>query len=102
MEKQPLKENYERLFGKMQKISKLGIKEGRLSEAPDKWQIEAYGVKGMKSAKWRKIFNSPEQLEKWCDSNDAEVQGQSYLLNGQEIRPSDPRYESLPDNFKGE
>jgi hypothetical protein len=76
--------------------------ERLIREETQKWQIEAYGVKGMQSKSWRKIFNSPEQLEKWCDVNDAEVQGTSYLLNGREIQSSMPEYQNLPDNFKGE
>lgn len=101
-ESKPLLESYNRLFGKMDSFDRLGIKKPRLDEATGKWQIEAYGVKGMKSVSWRKIFNSPEQLEKWCDANDAEVQGTSYLLDGREIRSSMPEYQNLPDNFKGE
>lgn len=73
-----------------------------IREEANKWEIEAYGVKGLKSTSWRKKFNSPEQLEKWCDANDAEVSGTSYLLNGREIRQSDSEYQNLPDNFKGE
>ena len=38
-------------------------------------KIEAYGIKGMKSIKWRKIFKSVDALNKWADANDAEVQG---------------------------
>lgn len=33
MKKQPLKENYERLFGRMDKIDRLGIKKGKLNES---------------------------------------------------------------------
>lgn len=77
------------------------IKEER-SLLKESWEIEGYGVKGMKSTSWRKKFKNPEQMEKWCDLNDAEVQGTSYLLNGKEIRQSDPEYQNLPDNFKGE
>ena len=41
--------------------------------------IEAYGVKGMKSTKWRKTFKNAEALEAWLEKNDAEVQGQRQL-----------------------
>lgn len=87
----------EKLVEMIQRVIK--EEKRRISES---WEIEAYGVKGMKSTSWRKKFKSPEQMEKWCDLNDAEVQGTSYLLNGKEIRQSDPEYQSLPDNFKGE
>lgn len=71
----------------------------KLSEAKDKFQIEAYGAKGMKSIRWRKIFNSPEQLNSWCDSNDAEVYGTRVLKNGQDFTGS---IDELPDNFKAQ
>lgn len=76
--------------------------ESVLREETGKWEIEAYGSMGLKSKPWRKKFKSPEQLDKWCELNDADVQGTSYLLNGREIRQSDPEYQNLPDNFKGE
>lgn len=38
-------------------------------------RIEAHGVKGMNSSKWRKVFNSEKDMERWVDKNDAEVQG---------------------------
>lgn len=38
-------------------------------------KIEAYGVKGMKSASWRKTFKDEDALDKWVDANDAEVHG---------------------------
>jgi len=41
--------------------------------------IEAYGVKGMKSIRWRKTFKNAEALDKWATENDAEVQGQRDL-----------------------
>jgi hypothetical protein len=41
----------------------------------NKGGIEAYGVKGFKNTSWRKVFKSREALEKWCEENDAEVQG---------------------------
>lgn len=39
-------------------------------------RIEAYGVKGMSNAKWRKTFKDVDALNKWVEANDAEVQGQ--------------------------
>ena len=38
-------------------------------------KIEAYGVKGMQSKRWRKSFKDEAALEKWCDDNDATVHG---------------------------
>jgi hypothetical protein len=35
--------------------------------------IEAYGVRGMKSTPWRKMFKSLEALNAWVEKNDAEV-----------------------------
>jgi hypothetical protein len=36
-------------------------------------KIEAYGVKGMKSKPWRKIFKNVEKLNDWVEKNGAEV-----------------------------
>jgi hypothetical protein len=36
-------------------------------------RIEAYGVRGMKSIPWRKVFRSVEALERWAEKNDAQV-----------------------------
>ena len=38
-------------------------------------QIEGYGVKGLNSTKWRRVFKSVEAMNKWADKNDAEVHG---------------------------
>jgi hypothetical protein len=38
-------------------------------------KIEAYGVMGMQSTPWRKIFSSMDAFEKWITKNDAEVHG---------------------------
>lgn len=43
--------------------------------AQDDEPIEAYGVKGMKSTPWRKIFKNVDALNKWVEKNDAEVYG---------------------------
>jgi len=37
--------------------------------------IEAFGVKGMQSKQWRKIFKNFKQLEKWVEKHDAEIHG---------------------------
>lgn len=46
-----------------------------LEEAANGHTIEAHGVKGAKSTKWRKTFKDEAALEAWVDANDAEVQG---------------------------
>ena len=38
-------------------------------------KIEAYGVKGVKSTPWRKIFPTSDALNRWVEKNDAEVFG---------------------------
>lgn len=56
--------------------------QGSLSEAakkPKEPKVEAYGVKGMKSTKWRKIFKNAAALNQWCDANGADVHGQSNI-----------------------
>lgn len=37
-------------------------------------EIEAYGVKGMKSTPWRKKFKNRAALEKWIDKMDGDVE----------------------------
>lgn len=37
--------------------------------------FESYGVKGMKSAAWRRSFGSSEARERWCEQRDARVLG---------------------------
>lgn len=46
--------------------------DGKVAAEP---KIEAYGVKGMKSTKWRKTFKNQAAMDKWVEKNDAEVQG---------------------------
>lgn len=38
-------------------------------------KIEAHGRKGMKNVMWRKTFKDAAAMEKWCDNNDASVEG---------------------------
>jgi len=40
-------------------------------------KIEAYGVKGLKSKPWRKVFKNMDALNAWLDKQggDAELQG---------------------------
>jgi hypothetical protein len=37
-------------------------------------KIEAYGVKGMKSTPWRKVFKNQKEFEKWLDRNEGNVE----------------------------
>jgi hypothetical protein len=66
----------EKVMTSLLSITSRSVKEEtELEEAEIKKPIEAYGVKGMKSTKWRKTFKSLAELEKWADANDAEVIG---------------------------
>lgn len=56
----------------LRQCSSLGPSESK--KAPKK-AIEAYGVMGMSSKRWRKTFKSVEDMNKWVDAHDAEVQG---------------------------
>jgi len=38
-------------------------------------RVEAYGVKGMKSTSWRKVFKNLAALDKWVEQTGAEVYG---------------------------
>lgn len=38
-------------------------------------KLEAYGVKGVKSRPWSRTFRNADHLARWCEENDAEVQG---------------------------
>jgi hypothetical protein len=42
----------------------------------EKDKIEAYGVKGMKSTPWRKVFKNQKEFEKWLDKNEGNVEVQ--------------------------
>lgn len=42
-------------------------------------RIEAYGVKGMNSRRWRRTFKDADSLVAWCEKNDAEVYGQRFV-----------------------
>ena len=50
--------------------------EGILEERQQPKKIEAYGVKGMKSQPWRKVFPSQEAFEKWLEKNEGNVEVQ--------------------------
>lgn len=41
---------------------------------PNDKPFEAYGVKGMKSASWRKTFKNQQEFEKWLDKNEGDVE----------------------------
>ena len=42
-------------------------------------RIEAHGVKGMKSTRWRKTFKNYEALAKWAEENSAEIHATRYV-----------------------
>lgn len=80
------KDEDEDVSGKKQKDQerKSGSKQKRqtdesLAEAANDHTIEAYGVKGAQSTKWRKTFKDADALASWIDANDAEVEGQKDL-----------------------
>jgi len=41
----------------------------------ERGKIEAYGVKGLKSTRWRKVFKNGYEMQQWLEKNDAEVEG---------------------------
>jgi hypothetical protein len=61
---------------KMENITLEGIAE-KLQKTLNEGHgyIDAYGVKGMQSKRWRRVFKNREALEKWVEDNDAEVLG---------------------------
>jgi hypothetical protein len=54
------------------------LKEAK-EEVEDDGPLEAYGVKGMKSIQWRKTFKNSDELNKWLEKNQAEMQGMRKL-----------------------
>jgi type II secretory pathway component PulM len=48
--------------------------------------IEAYGVRGMNSTPWRKIFKTTKALNAWIEKHNAEVHGI------RDIQPSDTTF----------
>lgn len=52
-------------------------------------KIEAYGVKGMKSTQWRKVFKNQKEFDKWLDKNEGnvEVHGTRKYLGSIEMPP---------------
>jgi hypothetical protein len=48
--------------------------------------IEAHGLKGMKSLRWRKKFKNSEALCAWVEKNGAEVLGQRDLEPGESLK----------------
>ena len=63
-------------------------------------KIEAYGRKGMKNTMWRKMFKNTEECEKWCQDNDATVEGLRNLDDNEKVnesffgkkKPAGPKY----------
>jgi len=47
--------------------------------------VEAYGVRGMNSKKWRKTFKSQEAFERWLDANEGDVE----VLGTREVNLND-------------
>lgn len=36
-------------------------------------KIEAYGVKGMQSKPWHKVFKNSDAMVRWAEKNDADI-----------------------------
>ena len=66
-------------------------------------KIEAYGVKGMKSLRWRKTFKNEEELNDWLEKNDAEMLGMRELEESNSRKPGtfvSDNEQSAEDHFK--
>ena len=46
-----------------------------LTNGKPKNTIEAYGVKGLKSAPWRREFKDVDAMLAWAEKNDADIRG---------------------------
>jgi hypothetical protein len=64
-----------KIVGKANELFAEKVNEAAPDKAGKGHKIEAYGVKGMNSTRWRKTFKDEAALEKWVDANDAEVHG---------------------------
>ncbi len=49
-------------------------------ESNAKKPVEVYGVKGLKSAPFRKTFPSQAALEKWCEKNEGDFEIHGYCV----------------------
>lgn len=64
-------------------------------------QIEIYGIRGLKSKSFRKVFPNEKAMIKWCEDHEGDVRVHGTRLLGKEgaIIPSDMglrRWEDLP------
>ena len=82
-------ENQKRRLKPLLKKLMMEVKSELREEQKDKYSIEAYGVMGMKSKSWRKVFKDYDQLSTWADRMNAEVIGTRTLKNGQPIIAGD-------------
>lgn len=72
------------IFGKLDEVNKDGFMP--IGYGPKKGhKIEAYGRKGMKNTMWRKMFKSTAELNKWCEDNDATVEGSRDLDDNEKV-----------------
>ena len=46
----------------------------KTTEVKKEVKIEAYGIKGMKNTKWRKVFKNHDAMMSWAEKHDAEIQ----------------------------
>lgn len=79
--KSAISEAYEKSGGSPDKVrdairstTKVSAWNTHSHEKPDGGQLEAHGVKGMKSKPWRKAFKSQEHFEDWLEKNQGDVE----------------------------
>lgn len=68
-------------------------KDGTFVKEHDR-QIEAHGVKGMKSTPWRKTFKSQKHFEDWLDKNDGNVEVHGTREVEQPVKAAKPAAEA--------
>lgn len=64
-------------------------------------KIEAYGVRGMDSKKWRKTFKDEDEMTAWAEKNDAEIQGHRDLEEGIAESSFGPMAGSSKSSYQG-
>jgi len=63
-----------RIVSRITKQVEQPLTEGK-KEDKKETKIEAYGIKGLKSVKWRKTFKNEKEMKLWVEKNDAEIEG---------------------------
>jgi len=60
-----------------------------IRESDKDQKVEAYGTKGMKNERWRKIFKNVEEMNKWMEKNDATFGGMRYVDSKETLNKKD-------------